>query len=282
MWSIIGGSGFESFEGFKVIEELDRETPFGLCSEGLKLVELEGVPLVFIPRHGSTHDLLPTEVNYQANIYALKKHGAKRLLAFSAVGSLSDDYAPGDLVAPSQFIDRTKGLRKSTFCGGGLVGHVSLAQPVNESLMSGLKEMASHYSFNCHFDKTLIVMEGPHFSTKGESHLYRSWKADVIGMTSFPEYALAREAGLAYLNCCFVTDYDCWKEDAPPVTVEQVIEVMRNNNQKAYEVAKSFVHTQNSNVQSATEVESGLKNALLTPREALSPETLQVVELLTR
>lgn len=282
MWSIIGGSGFENFEGFEAVEELSRETPFGLASEGFKKVRLEGKEILFIPRHGSHHDLLPSEVNYQANIFALRKQGATKLLAFSAVGSLQNEYAPGDMVIPEQFIDRTKGVRKTSYCGKGLVGHVSLAEPVTSPLVQVLKDQASSFDFTSHFGKTLVVMEGPHFSTKGESHLYRSWNADIIGMTSFPEYALAREAGLAYMNACFVTDYDCWKDDIPHVTVEQVIQVMRQNNQKAYKVAQKMIHESPEELESLSAVEQGLKHALLAPMDQLPSETRQWVEVLTQ
>ncbi len=281
MWAIIGGSGFEKFDEFKTIEELPRQTPFGETSIGFKKVELDGKPLFFIPRHGTNHDRLPTEVNYRANIYALKKMGVTKLLTFSAVGSLQDKLAPGDLVVPTQFIDRTKGLRSSTFCGENIVGHVSLAKPVTEIMLSSLKKVSSNLDFNCHFDKTLVVMEGPQFSTKAESQLYRSWDADIIGMTSYPEYALAREAGLAYMNCCFVTDYDCWKDDIDHVTVEQVIKVMRANNNKALKVAQKILHDDNEELQSATEIENGLKNALMSSPEDMNEEQKQWVEVLT-
>ena len=282
MWAIIGGSGFERFENFKTVEELDRSTPLGMCSEGFKKVELEGKEVLFIPRHGTNHDLLPTEVNYRANIYALKKYGATKLVTFSAVGSLANECVPGDLVVPTQFIDRTKGMRKATYCGEGVVGHVSLAEPVTASFVGALKEMSSQFSFKTHFDKTLVVMEGPQFSTKAESNLYRSWKADIIGMTSYPEYALAREAGLPFMNCCFVTDYDCWKDDVPHVTVDVVIRVMRENNKKAYEVAKSMVFCERNSVVKATEIENGLKNALMSPKEALTVDQMKVMAQLTQ
>lgn len=281
MWAIIGGSGFEKFDEFKTIEELPRETPFGQTSIGFKKVELEGKEVLFIPRHGTDHDRLPTEVNYRANIFALRKHGATKLLAFSAVGSLQNEYAPGDMVVPSQFVDRTKGIRKTTFCGDGIVGHVSLAEPVTDVFQKALKDFSGQFEFKSHFDKTLVVMEGPQFSTKGESHLYRSWNADIIGMTSYPEYALAREAGLAYMNCCFVTDYDCWKNDIPHVTVEQVIQVMRQNNKKAFEVAKVMTHAAQDEIQNATEIESGLKHALMSHPEQMTEEQKAWVSTLT-
>ncbi len=280
MWAIIGGSGFEKFDAFKPVEDLSRETPFGETSIGFKKVELEGQELLFIPRHGTHHDRLPTEVNYQANIFALKRYGATKLLTFSAVGSLQNDYAPGDLVIPTQFIDRTKGIRKASYCGDGIVGHVSLATPVNDAMASNLKKLSGDFDFKTHFDKTLVIMEGPQFSTKAESHLYRSWGADIIGMTSYPEYALAREAGLAYLNCCFVTDYDCWKDDIPHVTVEQVIEVMRKNNSKALQVAQSMVHCGASDLKQANEVENGLKNALMSAPESMTTAQKAWVDIL--
>lgn len=282
MWAIIGGSGFEKFDGFQAVEELDTATPFGDCSQGFKKVSLEGKELLFIPRHGSTHDKLPSEVNYQANIFALKKYGASKLLSFSAVGSLANELAPGDLVIPTQYVDRTKGKRAATFCGQGIVGHASLAEPVTDVFVKEIKELSQKFSFKSHFDKTLVVMEGPQFSTKAESHLYRSWGCDIIGMTSHPEYALAREAGLAYMNCCFVTDYDCWKDDIPHVTVEAVMQVMRENNAKAYDVAKSMLFSANEHVQSASEIEAGLKNAIMSPPDAMTVEQKEWVAVLTR
>ena len=281
MWAVIGGSGFEKFEDFKTIEELSRETPFGETSIGFKKVELEGREILFIPRHGTDHDRLPTEVNYRANIFALKKAGATKLLTFSAVGSLQNQYVPGDLVVPEQFIDRTKGGRKATFCGEGIVGHVSLATPVNQKFLGALKELAPCFNFKCHFGQTLVVMEGPQFSTKAESHLYRSWGADIVGMTSFPEYALAREAGLAFMNCCFVTDYDCWKDDIPHVTVEQVMKVMRGNNTKAFQVAKAIIHSVGDVVQKASDIEHGLKYALMSRPEQMTAEQKEWVDILT-
>lgn len=280
MWAIIGGTGFEKFEGFKTIEELDRKTPFGETSLGFKRVSLEGEEILFLPRHGTNHDRLPSEVNYRANIWALKKWGARKLMSFSAVGSLVNECAPGDLVVPSQFIDKTKSLRKTSYCGDGIVGHVPLAEPTTQVLTSAVKDLSSKFQFKTHFDKTIVVIEGPYFSSKAESHLYRSWKADIIGMTAFPEYALAREAGLAYLPCFFVTDYDCWKDDIPHVTVDEVMRVMKENNKKAFEVAKQVVAIKSEGVQNANELEAGLKNALMTPQEAMTPDQKQWIEVL--
>lgn len=282
MWAIIGGSGFEKFENFKAQEEMPRETPYGLASKGFKKVSLEGLETCFIPRHGDDHSLLPSEVNYRANIYALKKAGVTKLLTFSAVGSLQNEYAPGDLVIPNQFIDRTKGVRKTSFCGEGLVGHVSLAEPISRVLKQQAQALLKNQSldYQVHMDKTLVVMEGPQFSTKAESQLYRSWGADIIGMTSYPEYALAREAGLAYLNCCFVTDYDCWKDDIPHVTVEQVVKVMGQNNRKAYEIARNFIHSASPELAGLDESDQGLKSAFMSDPNQLTAEQREIMAVL--
>lgn len=245
MWGIIGGSGFENFEGFQVIEELPRETPFGSASSGFKRVSIDGHEALFLSRHGKHHEDLPSEINYRANIYALKKAGAKAILSFSAVGSLKAEFKPGDMVVPTQYIDRTKGLRASTFLGAGVVGHISLADPTSHELVERFQGCILNTELNpigdtslqfkdIHFGATYICIEGPNFSTRAESKMYRQWGATLIGMTHYPEYALIREAGMPYLPCCFVTDYDCWDESLPHVTLDEVIQVMRKNNEKAY------------------------------------------------
>lgn len=272
MWGIIGGSGFEKFDEFEALETLDRATPFGKCSEGLKKGKVGGQTVVFLPRHGQHHDLSPSDVNYRANIFALKKHGVKQVLAFSAVGSLRQELAPGDMVVPSQYIDRTKSLRRSTFGGEGFVSHVSLAEPTSKILTAELKKLAKSFSFKTDFDKVSICVEGPYFSTKAESNVFRSFGADIIGMTAFPEYALVREAGLAFLPCSFVTDYDCWKDDIPHVTVAEVMETMKKNNKKAFEAAKQIVNMDASVLEKATERESGLKNAIMTAPDRITDD----------
>lgn len=272
MWGIIGGSGFEKFDGFEVIEELDVKTPFGNASSGIKKVKINGEEALFVSRHGAHHEMLPTEVNYRANIYALKKYGAKAIVSFSAVGSLEQEYKPGDMVVPYQYIDRTKGVRSHTFLGDGLVGHVSLAKPVHHGMAAKLQEMTVGRSWDCHFDKTYICIEGPYFSTKAESNFYRSMGANIIGMTHFPEYGLAREAGLPYLPCCFVTDYDCWDDSIPHVTLAEVIEVMRNNNAKAWELLQDVVKSGDNLYKECDCPEQGLKMGLMTPRESIPAE----------
>lgn len=279
MIAIIGGSGFEKFEKFKVIEELSPETPYGNSSSGFKKIEIDGTEMLFISRHGIHHELLPSEVNYQANIFNLKKHGAKCVVSFSAIGSLRKDLKAGDLVIPHQYIDRTKSIRKHSFSGNGFVAHVSLAKPVCSTLIEYIQNNKSEFDFDVHINKTYICIEGPYFSTQAESIMFRNWGADVIGMTNYPEYALAREAGLAYLPLCFVTDYDCWDDNIPHVTVPEVIEVMRNNNSKAFTLIQHI--SKNSNFwKNSTAFEQGIKNGLLTPMDAISKENQRILEVL--
>jgi len=280
MYAVVGGSGFEKFDGFEVVEKLSTETPFGPASSGLKRVRIGKNECLFLSRHGEHHEMLPTEVNYRANIYALKKYGAKAILAFSAVGSLREQFKPGDMVLCTQYIDRTKGIRASTFLGNGLVGHVSLAKPVCEKPVTAIKELAKNYSFDCHFGQTYICIEGPYFSTKAESNTYRQMGADIIGMTHFPEFALAREAGLTYIPCCFVTDYDCWDDSIPHVTLEEVIKVMRANNSKAFQMAQDILTTGEQFYADCDCHNQGLRTGLMTPKESIPKDKAQWLEVL--
>ena len=241
MLGIIGGSGFEKFDGFEVVEELPVETPFGQSSSGFKKVRIDGIECLFLSRHGNQHELLPTEVNFRANVFNFKKFGAKAVVSFSAVGSLAKEFKPGDMVVPTQYIDRTKGLRAHTFLGDGLVGHVSLAKPICPNMFEFGQSLSKDKPWDSHFAKTYVCIEGPYFSTQAESKWFCSMGADIIGMTHFPEFALMREAGLPYLPCCFVTDYDCWDDSIKHVTLQEVIEVMRSNNSKAFSLAKDLV-----------------------------------------
>ena len=284
MWAILGGSGFEKFEEFETVALLDRETPFGLASSGFKKVKVEGTEFLFISRHGDHHEHLPSEINYRANIYALKKMGVKAILSFSAVGSLRKEYAPGDLVIPYQYIDRTKSLRAHTFLGEGLIGHVSLAKPICEKMAEKTKELVAAdqkktLGFNIHFGQTYVCIEGPYFSTKAESNSYRQMAADIIGMSNFPEYALAREAGLPYLPFSFVTDYDCWDDSIPHVTVEEVIKVMRGNNAKAFSVLKMLLK-QKEMWAGSLAFDGGLRTGLFMPKEAIPTSKRPWVDVL--
>jgi 5'-methylthioadenosine phosphorylase len=238
---------------------------------------------LFISRHGEHHEHLPSEINYCANIYAMKKFGARAIISFSAIGSLQKEYAPGDLVIPYQYIDRTKSIRRHTFLGEGLIGHVSLAKPVCEVMAERAMELITQNNLNSHFKthfgQTYVCIEGPYFSTKAESNTYRQMGADIIGMSNFPEYALAREAGLPYLPCCFVTDYDCWDDSIPHVTVDEVIRVMRGNNGKAFMLLKSFLRA-GSFYNESSAYEGGLRSGLFMPKEAIPASKKAWVELL--
>lgn len=269
MLGIIGGSGFEKFDGFETVAELDGATPFGPAASGLKKVRIGGIEALFLSRHGAHHELLPTEVNYRANVFALKKHGAQALVAFSAVGSLEKTCKPGDLVVPSQYIDRTKSLRRVSYCGEGVIGHVSLAKPVCGVMIEKARAVADGQELDAHFGKTYVCVEGPYFSTQAESHSYRALGAHIIGMTNFPEYALAREAGLPYLPCCFVTDYDCWDDSIPHVTVDEVIRLMKTNNVKGFAMLKELLALGPSLWEGSEAPNGGLRTGLFMPEEAV-------------
>lgn len=278
MIAVIGGSGFEKFDEFTTVEKISIETPFGPHSAGLKKVKVDNTEFLFLSRHGEHHELLPSEINYRANIYAFKKLGASAIVSFSAVGSLQKDLAPGDMVVPFQYIDRTK-ARVHTFLGGGLIGHVSLAKPICETMAKRLQELVKPLAHTSFFGQTYVCIEGPYFSTKAESHTYRQMGANIIGMSNFPEYALAREAGLPYLPCCFVTDYDCWDDSIPHVTVEEVIKVMKNNNQKAFNVLKTILKAGDL-AEGSYAYEGGLKTGLFMPKEAIPKDKLSWVNVL--
>ncbi len=242
MWGIIGGSGFESFQDVELIEELDEKTPFGPVSSGYRKIRVAGEECLFISRHGKHHQLLPSEVNYRANLFALKRDGASKVLAIASVGSLQKEIKPNHLVLPSQFLNLTKrGLGTTTFAGNGVVGHVALGQPVWEEGSRYAASLQEKLGITVHSNRTYVCVEGPGFSTRVESKLYRQMGGHVIGMTGFPEYALAREAGLCYLPCSFVTDNDSWDESVSHVTMEQILSVMKSNSQKAYSLMKLLV-----------------------------------------
>ena len=225
---IIGGSGLYDIEWLEHPRWEKVIGPFGAPSEELLTGAADGIGLVFLPRHGKGHRITPTEVNYRANIDALKRAGVTDVIAFSAVGSLREELAPGTFVIPDQFIDRTF-ARQKTFFGTGMVGHVSMAQPVCTRLGDALAAAAAEAGVPVVRGGTSLVMEGPQFSTRAESDLHRSWGCSVVGMTSMPEAKLAREAELCYATVAMVTDYDCWRVDEAHVTAEQVVAVMEQN-----------------------------------------------------
>ena len=233
---VIGGSGLYRMEGMTDIEEVKLSTPFGEPSEAVTLGKLEGIGIAFLPRHGKGHRISPGELPARANIYALKSLGVERIISVSAVGSLKEEIQPLDLVIPDQLIDRTKG-RTSTFFSNGIVGHVAFAQPFCPVLSQALFEAGIKAGAKVHQGGTYLAMEGPQFSTRAESQLYRSWGADIIGMTALPEAKLAREAEICYATLAFVSDYDCWHPDYDSVTTEMIL----TNMQKGVDTAKRII-----------------------------------------
>lgn len=236
--AIIGGSGFYEMEGLSNIEEARFDTPFGPTSDPIALGVLDGVDVAFLPRHGVGHRILPSDLPVQANIYALKTLGVEFILAISAVGSLREDIEPLHMVVPDQLIDRTRG-RRSTFFGEGLVAHISLADPFCPNLREVLTGSAREAGAEVHAGGTYVVMEGPAFSTRAESHLYRSWGGDVIGMTALPEAKLAREAEICYAILACSTDYDCWHESEEDVTADMIVANLLKNVEVSRAAAKT-------------------------------------------
>ncbi len=226
---VIGGSGLYDMEGLEQVERLRVETPFGDPSDEYVTGVLGGTKMVFLPRHGRGHRLLPSEVNYRANIYGMKKLGVGRIISVSAVGSLREEIVPGHIVIPDQFIDRTKGIRKDTFFGGGIVAHAGFADPVCAQLSTTLFDAALEAGATVHRGGTYICMEGPAFSTRAESYLYRDLGGAVIGMTNLTEAKLAREAEICYGIIALSTDYDCWHPGHDDVTVEAIIKIIHQN-----------------------------------------------------
>ncbi len=238
--AFIGGSGLEQIDGVKVIEEVDIATPFGYPSDRISICDLNGKLAAFLPRHGRGHRLLPTEVPSRANIWALKSIGVKRIIAISAVGSLQEECKPGDFVICDQLIDRTRS-RSNSYFGEGAVGHLGFADPFCATLRQGVIDVVKKHNHTFHEAGTLICMEGPLFSTRAESRLYRSWGAHLIGMTSLPETKLAREAEICFSLVAMVTDYDCWHESEEDVTLEMVLKVMSDNSTAIKGMIPDFV-----------------------------------------
>ncbi len=230
---IIGGSGIYSFEGVKIEQRMNTETPFGKPSAPLILANYNDIPLVFLARHGEGHTLSPTEVPYAANIYAMKHAGVRQMISVSAVGSLQEKYHPRHFVVPDQIYDRTKGIRRSTYFGGGMVGHVGFGDPFCKELSEMLFRAAEKADATVHKGGSLVCMEGPAFSTRAESRIYRRQDNAIIGMTSIPEAKLAREAGICYATLCMITDYDVWHETEEDVSVETVVANIRINTARA-------------------------------------------------
>jgi len=272
---IIGGSGLYAIDGLEVIDYLKLETPFGEPSDDLMLARFGEREVVFLPRHGRGHRIPPHRINYRANIYAMKLAGAKQIISISAVGSLRQEIAPGDFVMVDQFVDRTRN-RESTFFDGPVVAHVSMADPVCSRLREGLIEACRGSAISVHSSGTYLAMQGPQFSTRAESNLYRSWGMDVIGMTNMPEAKLAREAEICYATVAMSTDYDCWHEEEENVTVSSVIEVMQSNVEKAQKMLTAYL-THQQRETAACECHNSLDNGLFSDISSQSDEALRPI-----
>ncbi len=275
---IIGGSGLYQMPELKNVRELEVETPFGAPSDAFIIGELENVTVAFLPRHARGHKLLPTELPFRANIYAMKLLGIEYILSVSAVGSLQEKYAPTDMVIPDQFFDRTRArAEESTFFGQGIVAHITFSHPVCNELGDILEEACKTVEVNVHRGGTYLCMEGPAFSTKAESNVYRQWGMDIIGMTNLQEAKLAREAEIAYATLALVTDYDCWHEGHDSVSVEMVVEYLHKNVRNAQLILKDAVKRVAAK-ETPNQYAGATKSAIFTQPEFWNSETAKKLE----
>jgi 5'-methylthioadenosine phosphorylase len=274
---VIGGSGLYNIEGMEGVEEVNIETPFGKPSDSIVIGRLGGVGIAFLPRHGKGHRISPSELPARANIYAMKSLGVEHIIAVCSAGSFKKEIEPGHLLIPDQLIDRTR-RRVSTFFGEGIVGHIPFADPFCPVLSGILYDSAKEVGATAHPAGTLVVMEGPAFSTRAESRLYRSWGADLIGMTALPEAKLAREAEICYAVIGCVTDYDSWWESAEAITVDVILETMRHN----IDTAKNIIKLAVSRIPEKRDCPcpDALATAFVTAPEAIPPEIKKKLSLI--
>jgi 5'-methylthioadenosine phosphorylase len=274
---VIGGSGLYEMEGLRNVRQVSVRTPFGAPSDALTVGELEGATLAFLPRHGRGHRIAPSQINFRANIYAMKKIGASAVLSISAVGSMKEAIRPGDIVVVDQFFDQTR-FRASTFFSDGAVGHIAFADPVCPVLSGIACSAARKVVRRVHRQGTYLCMEGPAFSTRAESNIYRRWGVDVIGMTNMPEAKLAREAELCYAVLALATDYDCWHESEDDVSVEAILAILRRN----VENSKKIVREVARRLPLPAECRCGeaLKYAILTDRKRIPAAAKKRLSLL--
>lgn len=275
---IIGGSGLYQMPELENVREQTVETPFGSPSDAFIIGELDGVTVAFLPRHARGHKFTPSEVPYRANIYAMKLLGVEYILSVSAVGSLQEQYAPTDMVIPNQFFDRTRArAQESTFFGDGIVGHVTFAHPVCDELGDILEASCNEVGVKVHRGGTYLCMEGPAFSTKAESVVYRNWGMDIIGMTNLQEAKLAREAEIAYATLALVTDYDCWHEGHDDVTIDMVVEYLNKNVRNAQLILKDAVKRVAAK-ETPNQYRDAIKNAIFTAPDHWPAETAKKLE----
>ena len=275
---VIGGSGLYEIDGLENIEYKEVNTPWGEPSDRFVTGFLKDIRMFFLPRHGRGHRIMPTNINYRANIYAMKMLGVERIISVSAVGSMKEEIEPGDVVIPNQFIDFTK-LRTQSFFGEGIVAHVSMADPVCPELSATLYSIVNKIGRKVHNGGTYICIEGPQFSSKAESRLFRTWGVDVIGMTNMPEARLAREAEICYATLALSTDYDCWNTEHGDVSVEDMLSILKKNTDLAREVIRQSVNHIKS-VRDCICPES-LRNSIITSPDSITPEIMNKYGALT-
>lgn len=272
---IIGGSGLYQMEGVKILEEKNVETPFGKPSDTIMIGELAGRNVAFLPRHGRGHKILPHEINFRANIFALKTLGVENIISVSAVGSMKEDIHPGDIVVIDQFIDRTKS-RHETFFGDGIAAHVSFADPICSEIKKLAVESAKKIGVRVHDGGTYVCIEGPMFSSRAESNVYRGWGVDVIGMTNYQEAKLAREAEICYATIALATDYDCWHTEEGPVDVAMVIKTLNENVAKAQNIIREMLPKLDTACD--CECKNSLKYAIITDKKAIPSDVKKRLE----
>ncbi|TGK03058.1 S-methyl-5'-thioadenosine phosphorylase [Leptospira langatensis] len=275
--AVIGGTGLYSLDGMELVEEVLPETPWGKPSDTIKIGKIQGKLIAFLPRHGVGHFLMPHEVPMKANICALKILGVEEIVAFSSVGSLREEIKPMDFVLPAQIIDRTRG-RESTFFGKGVVAHAPFADPFSKNLSDRIKKAADKINLPIHENKTLVCMEGPLFSTRAESHMYRSWGADIINMSVLPEAKLAREAEIAYQMICMSTDYDCWRENEEAVTAEMVMGNLSKNANTAKKLLTSLISDLGNG--DDLSLKNSTKFSIITAPERRNPDTVAKLKVM--
>jgi 5'-methylthioadenosine phosphorylase len=274
---IIGGSGLYSMPGLTEMQEVKQQTPFGDPSDGYVLGSLEGRKVAFLARHGRGHRILPTELNFRANVYGFKQLGVERIVSISAVGSLKEEHRPLEFVIPEQFFDRTR-HRVDTFFGNGIVAHIAFADPVCPELSQVVESACKKVGVTGKRGGTYLNMEGPQFSTKAESNIYRSWGMDVIGMTNLQEAKLAREAEICYVTVAMVTDYDCWHPHHDSVTVDQIVAVLVKNAENAAKVVRETIAAMPA--ERSCKCGSALAHAILTDRDKIPAATRQKLSLI--
>lgn len=279
VFAVIGGSGLYNFPALRNVKMLDVDTPFGQPSAPIALGDLSGRPVAFLARHGIGHHISPTEVNYRANIYALKSLGVERIVSVSACGSLREDFAPGHIVIPDQLFDFTRGRTRSFF-GEGMVTHIGVADPFCQNLSKQVSNAVNAANGTVHNGGTFITIEGPRFSTRAESNIFRSWGISIIGMTASPEAFLAREAEMCYAVMAHVTDYDVWHISEEPVSVEMVVRTLMQNTELAQNAIRILVENFDETVQ--CDCSHALADAIITQRDRIPAETREKLDLLVK